>query len=138
MDVITQTAPEASPAPGIGFAISSNVVTNIAGQLIAHNGHVVNSHRAELGVRVTTVVNAAGQPDGLGVVSVVPGGPVAAAGVQIGEVITAVNNAPVHGAAQLAQVLANLDPGQTVPITLATPQGGTRTVTVTSGQLPGS
>jgi hypothetical protein len=44
----------------------------------------------------------------------------------------------VHGAAQLAQVLANLDPGQTVPITLATPQGGTRTVTVTSGLLPGS
>ncbi|MGH3853844.1 MAG: S1C family serine protease [Pseudonocardiaceae bacterium] len=48
----------AAPAPGIGFAIPSNVVTNIAGQLIAHNGHVVNSHRAELGVGVVTVVGA--------------------------------------------------------------------------------
>ncbi|MGH8920888.1 MAG: S1C family serine protease, partial [Actinomycetes bacterium] len=48
----------AAPAPGIGFAIPSNVVTNIAGQLIAHNGHVVNSQRAELGVGVVTVVGA--------------------------------------------------------------------------------
>lgn len=128
----------AAPAPGIGFAIPSNVVTNIAGQLVVHNGHVVNTHRAGLGVRVVTVVGATGQPDGIGVVSVAPGGPAAAAGVQPGEVITAVNNIPVHGASVLAQVLANLQPGQTVPITLTTPQGGTRTVMVVLGQLPGS
>jgi S1-C subfamily serine protease len=42
--------PGGSAAPGIGFAIPSNIVTDIAGQLIAHDGHVVNSHRAELGV----------------------------------------------------------------------------------------
>jgi putative serine protease PepD len=128
----------AAPAPGIGFAIPSNVVTNIAGQLIAHNGHVVNSHRAELGIRLVTVVGATGQPVGMGVVSVVPGGPAAAAGIQTGEVITAVNNTPVHTASDLAQVLAKLDPGQTVPITLTTSQGATRTVMVTLGQLPGS
>jgi putative serine protease PepD len=127
-----------APAPGIGFAIPSNMVTDIAGQLIAHNGHVVNSHRAEIGVRVATVVGPTGQPVGMGVVSVVPGGPAAAAGVQTGEVITAVNNTPVHRASELAQVLAKLDPGQTVPVTLTTPQGGTRTVMVTLGQLPGS
>jgi S1-C subfamily serine protease len=128
----------AAPAPGIGFAIPSNVVTDIAGQLIAHNGHVVNSHRAELGVRVTTVVDPTGQPVGMGVVSVVAGGPAATAGVQPGEVITAVNNTPVHSASELAQVLAKLDPGQTVPVTLTTPQGSSRTVMVTLGQLPGS
>ena len=60
------------------------------------------------------------------------------AGVQPGEVITAVNNTQVQRSAELAQVLANLDPGQRVPVTLNTPQGGTRTVTVTLGQLPGS
>ncbi|HEX6403156.1 MAG TPA: PDZ domain-containing protein [Pseudonocardiaceae bacterium] len=103
-----------APAPGIGFAIPSNVVTNIARQLVAHDGHVVNTHHAELDVRLVTVVGATGQPDGIGVVSVVPGGPVAAAGVQPGEVITAVNHTPVHSAPELAQVLANLDPGQTV------------------------
>jgi S1-C subfamily serine protease len=127
-----------APAPGIGFAIPSNVVTDIAGQLIAHNGHVVNSHRAQLGVRVATVVDPTGQPVGMGVVSVVSGGPAATAGIQTGEVITAVNNTAVHRASELAQVLAKLDPGQTVPVTLTTPQGGTRTVMVTLGQLPGS
>ncbi|PZS37244.1 MAG: signal protein PDZ [Pseudonocardiales bacterium] len=127
-----------SAAPGLGFAIPSNLVADIAGQLIAHNGHVVNSHRAELGVRVVTVVNSTGQPAGMGVVSVVPGGPAAAAGIQSGEVITALNSTPVHQASDLAQALAALDPGQKVGVTLTTAQGGTRTVTVTLGQLPGS
>ena len=127
-----------APASGIGFAIPSNVVTDIGGQLIAHNGHVVNSHRAELGVRVATVVGPTGQPVGIGVVSVVPGGPAAVVGVQPGEVITAISNIPVHRASELTQVLAQLDLGQTVPVTLASSQGGTRTVMVTLGQLPGS
>ncbi|HZD16176.1 MAG TPA: trypsin-like peptidase domain-containing protein [Pseudonocardiaceae bacterium] len=127
-----------APAPGIGFAIPSNMVTNVAGQLIAHNGHVVNSHRAELGVHVITLVGETGQPDGMGVVSVVSGGPAAVAGIQAGEVITTVDKTPVHSASELAQVLARLQPAQTVPITLTTPQGGTRIVMVTLGELPGS
>jgi putative serine protease PepD len=126
-----------SAAPGIGFAIPSHLVTDIAGQLVAHNGHVVNTHRAELGVRVVTVVDLNGEPAGTGVVDVLPGGPAAAAGVQAGDVITAVNNTPVRSAADLTQVLANLDPGQRVSVTLENEQGGTRTVTVTLGQLPG-
>ena len=35
-------------APGIGFAIPANIVTDIAGQIIK-TGHVTNSHRAALG-----------------------------------------------------------------------------------------
>lgn len=46
-----------SAAPGIGFAIPSNLVTDIAGQLVAH-GRVLNSHRAALLVEVVGVVNA--------------------------------------------------------------------------------
>ena len=38
-------------AAGIGFAIPSSTVTDIAGQLVS-NGKVTNSHRAYLGVRV--------------------------------------------------------------------------------------
>jgi putative serine protease PepD len=127
-----------TPASGIGFAIPSNVVTDIAGQLVAHNGHVVNSHRAQLGVRVTTVVDATGQPIGIGVVSVVPGGPGAAAGIQPGDMITAVNKTPVHTDSELAQVLAGLQPGQAIPVTVNTPQGASQTRTVTLTQLPGS
>ena len=46
-------------APGIGFAINSNTVRDIAGQMVANGGKVVNSHRAYLGVRVATVTGAA-------------------------------------------------------------------------------
>ncbi|HKS52429.1 MAG TPA: trypsin-like peptidase domain-containing protein [Pseudonocardiaceae bacterium] len=35
-------------APGIGFALPGKLATDIAGQLIANNGQVGNSHRAEL------------------------------------------------------------------------------------------
>jgi S1-C subfamily serine protease len=45
-------------APGIGFAIPSNLVTDIAGQILAH-GSVVSSHRAFLGVRVGETNGAA-------------------------------------------------------------------------------
>jgi S1-C subfamily serine protease len=127
-----------SAAPGIGFAIPSNLVTDIAGQLITHHGHVVNSHRAELGVQVVTVLDVNGQSAGVGVLRVEPGQPAAAAGIQAGEVITAINNTPMLDTSGLAQELAKLDPGQTVRVTLSTPQGSTRTVTVTLGQLAGS
>jgi S1-C subfamily serine protease len=126
-----------STAPGLGFAIPSNLVTDIAGQIVK-NGRVINSHRAALGVRVLTVVGMDGEPAGMGVVSVVPGGPAATAGLEPGDVITAVNNTPVHRSSELAQVLAKLNPGQAVPITVTTDQGASRTVTVTLGQLPGS
>jgi len=41
-----------SAAPGIGFAVPSNIVRDIAGQLIANGGQVTNSHRAALGISV--------------------------------------------------------------------------------------
>ncbi|PZS22172.1 MAG: signal protein PDZ [Pseudonocardiales bacterium] len=126
-----------SAAPGIGFAIASNLVTDVAGQLVA-TGHVTNSHRAELGVQVATVLDPNGEPTGVGIENVIPGGPAAAAGLQPGEIITAVNNTPVHSTPELAAALAHLNPGQTVPITITNQQGQTRTVMVTLGQLPGS
>ncbi len=126
-----------SAAPGIGFAISSNLVTDIAGQIVA-SGHVTNSHRAELGVQVLTVVDQNGAPAGAGVVSVVTGGPAAAAGIQAGDVITAVANVPVLSTSDLTKALAQLNPGQALPVTIVDRQGNTRTVTVTLGQLPGS
>ncbi|MGH3829653.1 MAG: S1C family serine protease [Pseudonocardiaceae bacterium] len=126
-----------SAAPGIGFAISSNLVTGIARQLVA-SGHVTNSHRAELGVQVVTVLDLNGHSAGVGIEGVVAGGPAAAAGIQVGEVITAVNNSPVRTTSELSTALAQLNPSQTVPVTIIGAQGQTRTVMVTLGQLPGS
>ncbi|HET7243850.1 MAG TPA: trypsin-like peptidase domain-containing protein [Streptosporangiaceae bacterium] len=124
-------------APGIGFAIPSNIVTDIAGQIIK-TGHVTNSHRAALGVQVQTVTGPDGQPAGVGIATVAPGGPAAAAGLQAGEVITNVNGTATPDTETLAAVLAGLRPGQQVPVTITRADGSTSTVQVTLGQLPGS
>ncbi len=48
-------------APGIGFAIPSNTVKNIANQLIK-TGKVTQSDRASLGITAQTAANASGEP----------------------------------------------------------------------------
>jgi S1-C subfamily serine protease len=124
-------------APGIGFAIPSSIVTDIAGQIIT-TGHVTNSHRAALGVRVQTVTGPDGQPAGAGIAAVTPGGPASKAGLQPGDVITAVNGTATPDTETLAAVLAGLQPGQQVPLSITKADGSTATVHVTLGQLPGS
>lgn len=125
-----------SAAPGLGFAIPSNTVTDIAGQIIAH-GKVVHSHRAALGITATTVLDQTGAPAGVAVQQVIPGGPAAKAGIRTGEVITALASTPVYNTQQLSDLLAHLTPGQTVKVTTTTPTGTTHTTTVTVGQLTG-
>jgi putative serine protease PepD len=119
-------------APGIGFAIPSNVVKDIAGQLI-RDGRVSDSHRAYLGVR-TAALNGA---PGVLVYSVVSGGPADKAGVRPGDVITAVGGKPTPDPQTLAEVLAGLNPGQTVAVDLIKANGSRSTVQVTLGELPG-
>jgi putative serine protease PepD len=117
-------------APGIGFAIPSNTVKKIADQLIA-NGRVVRSGRAYLGVRVATIVGG-----GVLVAAIVPGGPAAKAGIKARDVILAVKGQPTPTADVLVSVLADLHPGQTVPVKLLR-HGKKLTVAVTLGELRG-
>jgi len=124
-------------APGIGFAIPSSIVTDIAGQIIT-TGHVANSHRAVLGVRVQTVTGPGGQPAGVGIATVTPGGPAAKAGLQPGDVITAVNGTATPDTEALAAVLAGLQPWQQVTVSVTKADGSTTTIHATLGQLPGS
>lgn len=123
-------------APGIGFAIPSSIVTDIAGQLIK-SGKVTDSHRAALNVSVTGVADASGNPVGVGIVSVAPAGAAAKAGLQRGDVITAVDGHQTLDPSSLAEVLAQLSPGQQVTVSFTNSAGSKRTVTVTLGQLPG-
>jgi putative serine protease PepD len=124
-------------APGIGFAIPADIVTDIAGQIV-HDGRVTNSHRAALGIGVLTMADQLGQPVGVGVAQVEPGGPAAAAGIPVGAVITALADHPVRSTGDLATALATLQPGQQVPVKVTEPGGAPTTVTITLGQLPGS
>jgi S1-C subfamily serine protease len=120
-----------SAAPGIGFAIPSNTVRDIATQLV-RQGKVTSSHRAFLGVDL-----AATTAGGALVAQVQAGGPAAKAGIRAGELITAVNGTATPDPATLAEVLAGLDPGQVVTVTLVSAGGARQTVRVTLGQYPG-
>jgi putative serine protease PepD len=118
-------------APGIGFAIASNMVKNIATQLI-NEGTVTNTDRAYLGVQVGTTTSG-----GVLVTEVEAGGPAATAGIRSGDVITAVNSQATPDATTLADVIAGLTPGKTVAVAVTHPDGTTQTVQVTLGQYPG-
>jgi S1-C subfamily serine protease len=125
-----------TPAPGIGFAIPSNLVRDIAGQIIA-DGHVTNSHRAALGAQIATIDGTGDYPGGAGIVAVTPGGPAARAGLRPGDVIRLAGAAPTPTAEALSQALAAMRPGQTITTGIIRDQQSL-TVRVTLGQLPGS
>jgi len=67
-----------------------------------------------------------------------PGGPAAKAGLQSGDVITAVNGTATPDTEALAAVLAGLRPGQQVPVSVTKADGSTTTIHLTLGQPPGS
>lgn len=123
-------------AAGIGFAIPSDAVKLIVPQLIS-SGKVTNSGRAELGITASTGTGNPGQTNGVVVVSVVSGGPADKAGIKGGDLITAINDKPTPSLADLQDTLSSLTPGQSAKVTVQSQGGGSRTVTVTLGQLPG-
>jgi S1-C subfamily serine protease len=119
-------------AAGIGFALPSNLVKDIAGQIVA-KGKVVDSHRAFLSIRV-------GDTNGNGVLvgAVTAGGAAARAGMRVGDVITSVDGAPTLTGGSLSAVLADLKPGQKVPVVVKHQNGRKATLHVTLGSLRGS
>jgi putative serine protease PepD len=130
---LAATDPElGGSAAGIGFAIPSNLVTEIAGQIVAH-GKVVNSHRAFLDVRV-------GDTDGNGVIvgEVTNGGAAVKAGIKVGDTIVTLNHRPTPTTVDLGTVLATLRPGQTVTIVVRHENGEKATMRVTLGAYPGT
>jgi putative serine protease PepD len=99
---------------------------------------VNNSGRAALGITVRTTVDLnTGQPNGVGVVSVNAGGAADKAGIKAGDVIVSVNGTKTPTQSALAETLANLKPGDSAKLAVQMPDGTTKTVSVTLGQLPG-
>jgi putative serine protease PepD len=131
---LAATDPElgGSAAPGIGFAIPSNLVTDIATQIIRF-GHVVNSHRAYLGVQI-------GDTGGQGVLvqTVTAGGPAAKAGLVPGDLITAVNRHQTPTIDDLTSAVSELKPGRTVTVEVVTQRGAHKTLSLTLGTFPGT
>jgi S1-C subfamily serine protease len=126
---------EGGAAPGIGFAIPSDTVKNIAGQLIK-DGKVTRSDRASLGITAQDAGSSTGQTDGVAVISVASGGAAATAGVQPGDVIVGLNQTRITSLAVLQTTLAQYPPGTRVTIHYVRDGESTpRTASVTLGSL---
>jgi S1-C subfamily serine protease len=133
-----------SPANGIGFAIPSNRVKFIADQLVK-NGHVVSTGQGFLGVQGQTVTadlaTAYGLPANHGFLVTgfanAAGGasPARSAGLQMNDIIIAVNGSTINADGDLSGQLLLLSPGTNVQITV---QRGNaqKTFTVKLGERP--
>jgi putative serine protease PepD len=120
-------------APGIGFAIPSNTVRNIADQLIK-TGKVTTSDRATLGITAQTAANQQGQDTGVAIVGAAPDGPAAKAGLKAGDIIIAIDGQGTSSVQVLESFIATKQPGTDVKLTVVR-NGATKTVTVTLGSL---
>ena len=122
---------------GIGFAIPIDMARNVMDQILKH-GKVV---RGYLGVVIQEITPALGKAlnvpaeKGALVSDVTPDGPGAKAGLQRGDVITAVNGQPVNSNNDLRLQIAQMAPGTVVHLKVLR-NGQSRDVAVTLGELP--
>jgi C-terminal processing protease CtpA/Prc len=100
-----------------------------AGYVYSYNMGMRGAMRAELGITLDD------SDEGVRVTGVTPGGPAAAAGVAVGDVITAIDSTTLAGAGsesqRLVEHMRNVDPGQAVVLHIER-DGAAREITVTA------
>jgi serine protease Do len=119
---------------GIGFAMSSRVAANVIDQLQRFG----ETRRGWLGVRIQDVSEDVAEAIGLeeargALVTDVPEGPSAEAGMQSGDVILSFDGMDVKDTRELVQRVANTEIGKDVRVVVFR-DGGTQTLTVTLGR----
>ncbi len=124
---------------GIAFSIPATTVKNVVAQL-KDKGTV---SRGWIGVQIQPVTSDIADSLGLkkaeGALVAEPqaNGPAAKAGIESGDVITAVNGEPVKDARELARTIGSLPPGNSVKLNVLH-KGQDKVVNLTLGQLPNS
>jgi serine protease Do len=124
---------------GIAFSIPASTVKNVIAQL-KDKGSV---SRGWIGVQIQPVTSDIADSLGLkkaeGALVAEPqaNGPAAKAGIESGDVITAVNGETVKDARELARTIGSLAPGAAVKLNVLH-KGKDTTVNITLGQLPNS
>jgi serine protease Do len=117
---------------GIGFAIPINMAKEILGQL-RDKGRVV---RSWLGVAVKDAPPAAGANPGVVVSEVANGGPAAAAGVKVGDVITGFQGREIRTPARLRWYVSTAGVGREVEVKLRRGTGPERAIRVSLAEVP--
>ena len=129
--VATGTSTE--PAQGIGFAIPSDTVAKALPQLKAGKSTSGSTQPTGkggyLGVQITDAGN------GAGVVAVTAGSPAATAGLQSGDVVTAIDGTAVAGSSALRTAIQAHKPGDRVTLTVDR-NGAQQSIAVTLGTTP--
>ena len=126
--VNAQIESESGGSDGVGFAIPSNTVKSIVTQIL-EDGAVQHAY---LGVAVT---EPTGNTAGAQLAEVRSGGPAAGTGLQVGDLITAIDGRPVASAAALQAEIDAHRPGDRVIVDYLR-NGAQRSVTVTLGTRP--
>jgi len=122
---------------GIAFSIPATTVKAVVEQL-KEKGSV---SRGWIGVQIQPVTpeiaDSLGlkKPDGALVAEPQRDGPAAKAGIESGDVITAVNGTPVKDARELARTIGGFAPGNTVKLNVFH-KGSDKTISLTLGKLP--
>ena len=122
---------------GIAFAIPADTVKSVIAQL-RDKGAVT---RGWIGVQIQTVTpdiaDSLGLKQATGALVSEPqkDSPAAKAGIASGDVITALNDAPVHDPRELARKIGTMSPGTSVKLEVVH-NGQNKTVSVTLGTLP--
>jgi serine protease Do len=122
---------------GIGFAIAGDVVEKVVDQLKSGGG----VERGWLGVEIQPVTQDIADSLGLKTASGAlvakenKDAPAAAAGVKVGDVVTAVNGQSVADPRELARRVADLGPKKSAELTIWR-NGAQQTVSVTLGTMP--
>ncbi|WP_420134416.1 Do family serine endopeptidase [Rhodopseudomonas sp.] len=122
---------------GIAFSIPASTVKQVVQQL-KDKGSV---SRGWIGVQIQPVTPEIADSLGLkkaeGALVAEPqkDGPAAKAGIESGDVITAVNGTPVKDARELARTIGGFAPGNTVKLTVVH-KGSDKELSLTLGQLP--
>ncbi|MCC6208037.1 MAG: Do family serine endopeptidase [Gammaproteobacteria bacterium] len=103
---------------GIGFAIPTSLAKSVMTQIIEHGEAI----RGWLGVEIQTLTPALAESfglrdrQGLIIAGVFSGGPAAEAGLEAGDIITEIDNAPVTDASAGLSLIAQTQPGSRITL----------------------
>jgi 2-alkenal reductase len=136
MNTLVQLDPTSdTQAQGLGFAVSSNTIREIANDLIK-NGQIV---RGFIGISYTPVTPrqavslGLSAPAGIIVNQVVAGSPAQTAGIKVGDIITKLNDQQIDQQHPLNSLMLKTRPGDKVRLTLIR-DGQTQVIEVTLGR----